>query len=78
MIAVDIDDVVELYDTGLQVLNDNLGPDAARAFLSLPFPGRGDYTAAKQARPPRTQAEMDEMLEKIKARAQERGTGREK
>ena len=35
--------------------------------------GRGDYTAEKQARPPRTKAEMDAMLEKIKARARERG-----
>ena len=73
MIVVDVNDQVELYDAGLQILNDGLGPEAAHAFLNLPFRGRGDYTAEKQARPPRTKAEMDAMLEKIKARARERG-----
>ncbi|MDR2578358.1 MAG: hypothetical protein LBC70_06050 [Chitinispirillales bacterium] len=73
MIAVNVGNIAELYDTGLQVLNDNLGEDAARAFLSLPFPGRGDYTAAKQARPPRTPAEMAEMKALIIEDAKARG-----
>jgi len=73
MIAVDVNDAVEVYDAGLQALNDYMGPEGAVAFLNLSFGGRGDYTAAKEARPPRTKEEMDTMLEKIKARARERG-----
>jgi hypothetical protein len=64
---------VELYDAGVQTLNDNLGPDAAFAFMNLSFRGRGDYTTEKAVRPPRTREEMDTMMEKIKARARERG-----
>jgi hypothetical protein len=73
MIAVDINDVVELHDAGLRVLEEGLGPEAADAFLSLSFCGRGDYTAEKYSRPPKTKEETAAMLERIKARARERG-----
>jgi len=73
MIAVDVNNVAELYDVGLQVLKENLGPQAAQAFLNMSFPGRGDYTAEKQARPPRTKTEMDEMKALIIKDAKTRG-----
>jgi len=73
MIAVDVNNIAELYDVGLQVLEENLGPQAAQAFLNMSFPGRGDYTAEKQTRPPRTTTEMDEMKTLIIEEAMKHG-----
>jgi len=67
MIAVDIDDATELYATGTRILNEELGPDGARAFLNLSLGGRGDWTKEKYNRPDMTETELDEFIERARA-----------
>jgi len=65
MTVVDVNNVAELYDAGVQALNDSLGPDVAFAFMKMSFPGRGDYTAEKATRPSRTPEQMAAMKARI-------------
>ncbi|MCL2219773.1 MAG: hypothetical protein FWC23_06855 [Chitinispirillia bacterium] len=67
MIAVDINDVVEVHAAGLRVLRENLGPDVTMAFLNLTIGGKGDWTKEKYDRPDMTEAEMAAFLERAKA-----------
>jgi hypothetical protein len=73
MITVDVNNAAELYDAGLQVLSDNLGTDAAQAFLCLPFRGRGDFTAEKKYRPKWNDADYDAHMAEIIEDAKMRG-----
>jgi hypothetical protein len=73
MIAVDVNDVVELHTAGMSVLERELGTEAAAAFMSLSFCGRGDYTAEKAARLPRTPEQVAQMKAKIIEEARQRG-----
>jgi hypothetical protein len=63
MIAVDVNDIVELHDAGIRVLTEGLGADAAEAFLSIAFGGTGDYTAEKKLRPPMGRDELQRLKE---------------
>ena len=72
MIAVDVNDVVELYDAGMKVLTDGLGQDGAEAFLNLSFGGTGDYTAEKKLRPPMSLEELGDLKVIYKAKSAER------
>ena len=75
MIAVDVNDVAEVYDAGLRVLNEGLGPDVAEAFLCLYFGGTGDYTAEKKLRPKMSRQELDGLKDMYRAKAAERAKG---
>jgi len=67
MIAVDVNDIAEVHAAGIKVLNENLGPDAARVFLNLSFGGSGDWTKEKYTIPDLTEEEMDAYVERVKA-----------
>jgi len=69
MIAVDVNDIVELHDAGIRILTESLGPDAAEAFLNITFGGEGDYTAEKKLRPPMSKEELQRLKESYAAKA---------
>ena len=73
MIAVDVNNPVEVREAGLQALNHVLGPDVARVFIDQYFGGSGDYTKEKYEQPDMTDAEFDEMMELVKKDARQRG-----
>jgi hypothetical protein len=74
MIAVDVNNVAELYDVGLRVLNEGLGPEAAQKFINLSYEGYdGDYTAEKKMAPDWTDAEYDEQMALVIENAKTRG-----
>jgi hypothetical protein len=73
MIAVDVNDAVEVYDLGLRILTEHMGPEATQAFMNLSYEGYGDYTAEKKAAPDWTDAEYDAQLAEVIADAKTRG-----
>jgi hypothetical protein len=70
MIAVDVNDIVELHDAGMRVLTESLGPDATEAFLNITFGGTGDYTAEKKLRPPMCREELQRLKESYKTKTE--------
>lgn len=63
---------IELYREGVEALNRALGPVESIRFLRLIDPGKGDYTAERQARLDQDKRTLDEICEQIRAAAQRR------
>jgi len=68
-VMVDVENPVELWDTCLQVLSDNVGDDATQAFVNFNFGGRGDFTKERHQRPDLSPADVERILNKAKAEA---------
>jgi len=62
-VTVDITSPIEVRAAGIRALNNALGADITRAFMNQCFGGSGDYTAEKQARPPKSDAELERLEE---------------
>jgi hypothetical protein len=67
MIAVDVNDVAGVFAAGRKVLNDNLGPEAARVFIDVTRGGKGDYTKEKYDRPDMTAEELAAFIAEAEA-----------
>jgi len=60
--VIDVGNPIEVREAVLRVVNEQLGPDVARAFMGQ-YVGAGDFTAEKYDRPPRN---FDEITARIK------------
>ena len=71
--AVDIMNPIEVRAAGIRALNHALGADIAQMFMKQCFGGSGDYTAEKQTRPPKSDAELNQFEELYKVDAEAAG-----
>jgi hypothetical protein len=68
-VAVDVKNPGELWNTCFQVLSDNVGDDAAQAFINLNFGGNGDFTKERHERPDLSAMDVERIINMAKTEA---------
>jgi hypothetical protein len=65
MTAINLNSIMEIWQIGLQALEDALGPVGMTKFIQQYDNGYGDYTKEKYKQPDLTIEEVDKLLKKV-------------